>query len=145
MGLSSKSNYEKKTSFLVLTSGKFLEALGSGIGTGSIFCLSCSLSNNVNCDQNNQIVLIELPVRHLFHFLDGPTNGPIGKEVYIRSSLCGSFYICSVSIVVEFCIFVFFLIFSWKKIRSKIIQITFIELWSFISFELRHLNSMKMP
>ena len=27
--------------------GKFLEALGSGIGTGSIFCLSFSLSNRV--------------------------------------------------------------------------------------------------
>jgi hypothetical protein len=30
-----------------LTSGKFLEALGSGIGTGSIFFLSFSLLNNV--------------------------------------------------------------------------------------------------
>ena len=48
MGLSPKSNYEKKKSFLVLTSGKFLEALGNGIGTGSIFCLSFSLSNRVN-------------------------------------------------------------------------------------------------
>ena len=37
----------KKNSFLVLTSGKFLEALGGGIGTGSIFCLSFSLSNRV--------------------------------------------------------------------------------------------------
>ena len=37
----------KKKMFLVLTSGKFLEALGSGIVTGSIFCLSFSLSNNV--------------------------------------------------------------------------------------------------
>ena len=35
--------------------------------------------------------------------------------------------------------------FQLKKIRSKIRQITLIELWSFISFELRHLNSMKMP
>ena len=34
--------------------------------------------------------------------------------------------------------------FQLKKIRSKIIQITLIELWSFISFELRHFNSMKM-
>ena len=34
--------------------------------------------------------------------------------------------------------------FQLKKIRSKIIQITLIELWSFISFELRHLNSRKM-
>ena len=34
--------------------------------------------------------------------------------------------------------------FQLKKIRSKIIQITLIVLWSFISFELRHLNSMKM-
>jgi hypothetical protein len=34
-------------SFLVLTSGKFLEPLGSGIGSGSIFCLSFSLSNRV--------------------------------------------------------------------------------------------------
>ena len=47
MGLSPKSNYEKKKSFLVLTSGKFLEALGSGFGTGSIFCLSFSLLNRV--------------------------------------------------------------------------------------------------
>ena len=31
-----------------MTSGKFLEALGSGIGTGKNFCLSFSLSNNVN-------------------------------------------------------------------------------------------------
>ena len=30
-----------------MTSGKFLEALGSGIGTGSIFYLSFSLSNRV--------------------------------------------------------------------------------------------------
>ena len=49
MGLSPKSNYEKKISFLVLTSGKFLEAEETGIGTGSIFCLSFSLSNRVTC------------------------------------------------------------------------------------------------
>ena len=41
------SSIMKKKSFLVLTSGKFLETLGSGIGTGSIFCLSFSLSNRV--------------------------------------------------------------------------------------------------
>ena len=34
-------------SFLVLTSGKFLEALGSEIGTGLVFCLSFALSNRV--------------------------------------------------------------------------------------------------
>ena len=39
-----RSPIMKKKMFLVLTSGKFLEALGSGIGTGSIFCLSFSLS-----------------------------------------------------------------------------------------------------
>jgi len=50
VGLSPKSNYEKKESFPVLTSGRFLEALGSGIKTGSIFCLSFSLSNRVNID-----------------------------------------------------------------------------------------------
>ena len=33
--------------FLVLASGKFLEALGSGIGTGFVFCLLFSVSNNV--------------------------------------------------------------------------------------------------
>ena len=38
---------KEKKSFLVLTSGKFLEALVSGIGTGSIFCLSFLLSNRV--------------------------------------------------------------------------------------------------
>ena len=53
MGLSPKSNYEKKISFLVLTLGKFLEALGSGIRTGSIFCLSFSLSNRVIHDGVN--------------------------------------------------------------------------------------------
>ena len=37
----------EKKSFLVLTSGKFLEALESGIGTGSVFCHSFSVSNNV--------------------------------------------------------------------------------------------------
>ena len=37
-----------------MTSGKFLEALGSGIGTGSIFCLSFSLSNRVFNHRNNQ-------------------------------------------------------------------------------------------
>merc|ERR1712051_520741 len=42
-----RSPIMKKKYFLVLTSGKFLEALGSGIGTGSIFCLSFSLSNRV--------------------------------------------------------------------------------------------------
>ena len=42
-----RSPIMKKKSFLGLTSGKFLEALGSGVGTGSIFCLSFSLSNRV--------------------------------------------------------------------------------------------------
>ena len=37
----------KKKSFLVLTSGKFLEALGSGIGTCLVFCLSFLFSNIV--------------------------------------------------------------------------------------------------
>ena len=37
----------KKKSFLVLTSGKFLEGLGSGIETCSVFCYSFTLSNNV--------------------------------------------------------------------------------------------------
>ena len=36
-------------SFLVLTFGKFLEALGRGMRTCSIFCHSFSLSNNVRC------------------------------------------------------------------------------------------------
>jgi hypothetical protein len=42
-----RSPIMKKKSFLVLTSGNFLEALGSRIGTGSISCLSFSLSNRV--------------------------------------------------------------------------------------------------
>ena len=37
----------KKKMFLVLTSGKFLEALGSGIGTCLVFCLSSLFSNIV--------------------------------------------------------------------------------------------------
>ena len=36
-GIISEVQLWKKISFLVLTSGKFLEALGRGIGTGSIF------------------------------------------------------------------------------------------------------------
>ena len=55
MGLSPKSNYRYFFSFLVLTSGKFVEALGSGIGTGSIFCLSFSLSNNVQINLQNSV------------------------------------------------------------------------------------------
>ena len=43
-----RSPIMKKKSFLVLTSGKFPEALGSESGTGSIFCLSFSLSNRVS-------------------------------------------------------------------------------------------------
>ena len=35
-------------------------------------------------------------------------------------------------------------IFSWTEIRSKRIQITLLEIWSFISFEIRHLNSLKV-
>ena len=42
-----RSPIMKKKLILVLTFGKFLEALGSGIGTGSIFCLSFTLSNRV--------------------------------------------------------------------------------------------------
>jgi hypothetical protein len=37
----------EKKMFLVLTSGKFLEALGSEIGTGLVFCLSASTLLNV--------------------------------------------------------------------------------------------------
>ena len=33
-----------------MTLGKFLEALGSWIGTGSVFCHSFSFSNNVTCE-----------------------------------------------------------------------------------------------
>ena len=66
MGLSQKSNYEKK-SFLVLTSGNFLEALGSRIGTGSIFCLSFSLSNRVTKQLLNISILIIL-VLHSFMY-----------------------------------------------------------------------------
>ena len=51
--------------FLVLTSGKFLEALGSGIGTGSIFCLSFSLSNRV----------IGIHFRFLFIFANMAASG----------------------------------------------------------------------
>ena len=46
-GIISEVQLWKRFLFLVLTLGKFLEALGSRIGTGSIFCLSFSLSNRV--------------------------------------------------------------------------------------------------
>ena len=45
-GLNFRWIVEKKL-FLVLTSGEFLEVLGSGIGTGLVFCHSFSVSNNV--------------------------------------------------------------------------------------------------
>ena len=64
--------------------------------------------SQTNYDQNNRIVLVELPVRHLFHFLDGPTNGPIGKEVYIMSLLCKSCHIQIVEIGINVEIFVVF-------------------------------------
>ena len=41
--------------------GKFLEALGSGIGTGSIFCLSFSLSNRVTVQFQNSPIIINGP------------------------------------------------------------------------------------
>ena len=47
-GIISEVQLWKKNLILVLTSGKFPEALGSRIGTGSIFCLSFSLSNRVS-------------------------------------------------------------------------------------------------
>ena len=50
--------------FLVLTLGKFLEALGSGIGTFSIFCHPFSLLNNVGLHQNatvNPLIKIVRP------------------------------------------------------------------------------------
>ena len=54
-----RSPIMKKTMFLVLTSGKFLEALGCEVRTGSIFCLSFSLSNRVGCyDVNSRQLLI---------------------------------------------------------------------------------------
>ena len=37
----------EKIPFLVLTFGKFLEALGSGIGIGSVVCHLFSFSNDV--------------------------------------------------------------------------------------------------
>jgi hypothetical protein len=57
----------------------------------------------------------------------------------------GSCHHLSVEIRVKFWVFVFFLIFNWKKYNLKEVQITPIELWSFIFFELRHLNTLKVP
>ena len=53
-----RSPIMKKKLFLVLTLGKFLESLGSGIGTGSIFCLSFSLSNRVYLLKNSFLARI---------------------------------------------------------------------------------------
>ena len=58
--------------------------------------------------------------------------------------LSGSCHIRRVETVVELWIFVFFQFFSWPEIRLKKIQTTLIELWSFSSFKLRHLNSLKV-
>ena len=55
----------KKKSFLVLTLGMFLEALGSGIGTCSIFCHSFSLSNNVSASEALHIVGFEKIVKSM--------------------------------------------------------------------------------
>ena len=43
-------------SFLVLSLGKFLEDLGSGIGTGSVFCHSFSVSNDVVRKETNVLI-----------------------------------------------------------------------------------------
>ena len=65
----------KKKSFLVLTSGKFLEALGSGIGTGSIFCLSFSLSNRVSSN------LLLYLLRMYYEVEQYPTKGIFGQVI----------------------------------------------------------------
>ena len=63
----------KKKSFLVLTSGKFLEALGSRIRTCSIFWYSFSLSNNVVGlllkIQNSPLVFFLLCMRGVMNFI----------------------------------------------------------------------------
>ena len=57
----------------------------------------------------------------------------------------GIFEVSNIEIVVKFWIFVFFLIFSWKKPDLKEVQITLIEFCCFISFELRHLIDWRCP
>ena len=57
----------KKISLLVLTLGKFLEAVGRGIGTGSIFCLSFSLSNRVHTMYSG-ILCIFMFIRRIVYF-----------------------------------------------------------------------------
>ena len=65
---------KKKISYLVLTLGKFLEALGSGIGTGSIFCLSFSLSNRVQSPLNlNHFCLTRFQIEEWLKLIGRPS------------------------------------------------------------------------
>ena len=71
----------KKNSFLVLTLGKFLEALGSGIGTVSIFCLSFSLSNRVlNSEGLAKAQVLRSSQRRGFSFCNTPILGFFLKQ-----------------------------------------------------------------
>ena len=72
-------------------------------------------------------------------------HGGWGQKLpFLIRLMAVSCHIGRVEIVVKLGIFVFFWIFNWTEIRSKRIQITLIELWSLISFELRHLYSLKV-
>ena len=52
--------------FLVLTSRKFLETLGSGIGTGSVFCHSFSFSNHVKPFPSKSFITSPQPCSPIF-------------------------------------------------------------------------------
>ena len=69
-----RSPIMKFFSILVLTLGKFLEALGSGIGTGSIFCLSFSLSNRVQSPLNlNHFCLTRFQIEEWLKLIGRPS------------------------------------------------------------------------
>ena len=76
--------------------GKFVEALGSEIGTGSIFCLSFSLSNRVIC-----VILDSHPPLNRTSLMDAPfetckdecqilnsIHSNMSNEYYLHFALC---------------------------------------------------------
>ena len=60
------SNYGFFFSFLVLTLGKFLEALESGIGTGLVFCLS-NLFRTLWLQYDTKIEIFKFNVQLIFN------------------------------------------------------------------------------
>ena len=115
MGLSPKSNYEKKISFLVLTLGKFLEALGSGIGTAQWYTLLNNWVQRVFLDKILDLLYLKVFTENLVG-----SDSSVGKAVDQFSSI--NFFVGSNLTIADFFFSLFLfslLIFLLKPIFYK--------------------------